>query len=80
MSKITLKSIKKLIKSRLKTEFDIIKDAEVHRLKQSSTYIGIVGLVASVGATTQLDASEYWMTLASTVVSLYFIYHQKKAS
>jgi len=80
MSKITLKSIKKLIKSRLKTEFDIIKDAEVHRLKQSSTYIGITGLAASIAATTEIDPSQCWVTLVTSAFSLYLIYYQKKAS
>jgi hypothetical protein len=66
--------------SRVKDEFETIKKAEVHRLKQSSTYAGVTGLVASASATTQLDSSEYWITLVTSAISLYFIYRQKKQS
>lgn len=66
--------------SRVKDEFETVKKAEVHRLKQSSTYVGVTGLVASVTATTQMDSEHYWMTLISSAVSLYLIYTQKKQS
>jgi len=66
------------VKTRFWDEFDKVKDAEVHRLKQGSTYAGVAGLVASATALTQIDPSNHWVTLISSVVSLYLIYTQKK--
>jgi len=68
------------ITSRVKDEFQTIKKAEVHRLKQSSTYAGITGLAASITAGTQIDPEHYWVTLVTSAISLYFIYSQKKQS
>jgi len=68
------------VTSRVKDEFKTIKDAEVHRLKQKSTYAGIAGIVGSVTAASQLSTADQWMALISAAVSLYLIYVQKKQS
>lgn len=66
------------VRSRVKDEFARVKDAEVHRLKQKSTYVGALGLVTSVGALTQIDVSNHWIALITSAVSIFLIYTQKK--
>lgn len=79
MSKWT--QLRDKLKSNLKAEFERVRDSETTRFKQSSTYVGLVGLATSGTAATQIDPSEYWMAILTSVISLCLIrYRQKKHS
>ena len=78
MSKWT--RIRDTIKTKAWDEFDRIKDAEVHRLKQKTTYAGATGLVASIAALPQIDVSNHWVALLTSAFSIFLIYTQKNPS